>query len=188
MLSITNSGPTTNGSQFFFTFKSCAHLDGKHTVFGRVVGGLDTLAKIERVAADKDDRPQQPITITGAAVFSNPFDGLDDEIAAAHAADADPLAAKAAAAAKRQEEDAQAWYNVAAAAPKRRARGRERRPLHQATRVERARRRRRRARAPAAAAEADAPPPKKAKAPLAASATSRAGSICEKVISHSEEA
>ena len=164
VLSMANSGPTTNGSQFFFTFKSCAHLDGKHTVFGRVVGGLDTLAKMERVAADKDDRPQQPITITGAAVFSNPFDGLDDEIAAAHAADADPLAAKAAAAAKRQEEDAQAWYNVAAAAPK---------PVREGVSVgrfmklpawsepaaaaaaERA--------APAAAAEADAPPPKKAK-------------------------
>ena len=37
--------------------QSASHLDGKHTVFGRVVGGLDTLTKIEKVKTDKDDKP-----------------------------------------------------------------------------------------------------------------------------------
>ena len=57
VLSMANSGPNTNGSQFFITFKSASHLDDKHTVFGRVVGGLDTLAKVEKVPTDKEDKP-----------------------------------------------------------------------------------------------------------------------------------
>ena len=55
VLSMANSGPGTNGSQFFLTFKSASHLDGKHTIFGRVVGGTDTLTALEgaRAAADE---------------------------------------------------------------------------------------------------------------------------------------
>ena len=53
------SGPWTNGSQFFVLYKSAHHLDNKHTVFGKVVGGLDVLTKMERVPTDDDDRPQE---------------------------------------------------------------------------------------------------------------------------------
>ena len=131
------------------------------------LGGLDTLAKIERVTADKDDRPQEPITITATTVFSNPFDGVDEEVAAAHAAEADPLAAKAAAAAKQREEDAQPWYNVERSAPK---------PVRDGVSVGRFLKLPTWSEPPAAAggggaaaaaaeraAEADAPPPKKPK-------------------------
>ena len=40
VLSMANRGPNTNTSQFFFTYRSCNHLDNKHTVFGRLVGGI----------------------------------------------------------------------------------------------------------------------------------------------------
>ena len=48
---------STHSLAYVVTFQSASHLDGKHTVFGRVVGGLDTLTKIEKVKTDKDDKP-----------------------------------------------------------------------------------------------------------------------------------
>jgi peptidylprolyl isomerase len=50
-LSMANSGPGTNGSQFFLTFVRCDWLNGKHTVFGRVVEGLELLDKIESIGS-----------------------------------------------------------------------------------------------------------------------------------------
>ena len=47
VLSMANAGPHTNGSQFFILYKSARHLDGKHTVFGNVVGVMETLAAFE---------------------------------------------------------------------------------------------------------------------------------------------
>ncbi|KAF9621189.1 hypothetical protein IFM89_016683 [Coptis chinensis] len=57
VVSMANSGPHTNGSQFFILYKSASHLNFKHTVFGGVVGGLTTLAVMEKVPVDDDDRP-----------------------------------------------------------------------------------------------------------------------------------
>ncbi|WOO80878.1 Peptidyl-prolyl cis-trans isomerase cyp15 [Vanrija pseudolonga] len=56
-LSSANAGPNTNGSQFFITTVATPHLDNKHSVFGRAVGGLEVIHAIENVKTDKGDRP-----------------------------------------------------------------------------------------------------------------------------------
>ncbi|EDW31879.1 GL11352 [Drosophila persimilis] len=81
VLSMANSGPNTNGSQFFITYRSCKHLDGKHTIFGKVVGGLDTLQKIENIEVDNKDRPIEDIIIENAQVFVNPFADAAEQLA-----------------------------------------------------------------------------------------------------------
>ena len=73
VLSMANSGKDTNGSQFFVLFKSAPHLDSKHTVFGRVVGGHDALTRLERLETDAQDRPLQEAKVLGAQVFVDPF-------------------------------------------------------------------------------------------------------------------
>ena len=63
-LAMANAGPNTNGSQFFIvTAEACPWLNGKHTVFGRVVEGLDVVDRISTVPSDGRDRPLQPVTI-----------------------------------------------------------------------------------------------------------------------------
>eukprot|EP00518_Triparma_eleuthera_P004170 CAMPEP_0182455142 /NCGR_PEP_ID=MMETSP1319-20130603/1444_1 /TAXON_ID=172717 /ORGANISM="Bolidomonas pacifica, Strain RCC208" /LENGTH=299 /DNA_ID=CAMNT_0024653179 /DNA_START=69 /DNA_END=968 /DNA_ORIENTATION=+ len=57
VLSMANSGPDTNGSQFFVTLGPCRHLDGKHVAFGRVTGGMEVLDKLDGVETDERDRP-----------------------------------------------------------------------------------------------------------------------------------
>ena len=63
-LAMANSGPNTNGSQFFIVTKDEAPwLDGKHTVFGEVTAGMDAVDAIEGLATGAGDRPQQPAII-----------------------------------------------------------------------------------------------------------------------------
>jgi len=81
VLSMANSGPDSNKSQFFITFRSCRHLDNKHTVFGRLVGGLETLQALESVHSDpKTDRPAEELKIQNVIVFVNPFDEVDEQL------------------------------------------------------------------------------------------------------------
>ena len=63
LLSMANSGPNTNGSQFFITTVPTPHLDGKHVVFGQVVSGLEHLEYLENVPTNGDDSPMNPIII-----------------------------------------------------------------------------------------------------------------------------
>jgi cyclophilin family peptidyl-prolyl cis-trans isomerase len=57
-LSMAHSGRDTGGSQFFLTFVPASHLNGKHTVFGRVIEGMDVLAKLRRI--DPEDKGSKP--------------------------------------------------------------------------------------------------------------------------------
>jgi peptidyl-prolyl cis-trans isomerase B (cyclophilin B) len=63
-LAMANRGPDTNGSQFFIvTTEAAPWLDGKHTVFGRVDSGLETVDAIEGVETGPGDRPVEPVVI-----------------------------------------------------------------------------------------------------------------------------
>jgi cyclophilin family peptidyl-prolyl cis-trans isomerase len=63
-LAMANAGPNTNGSQFFIvTAEDCSWLDGKHTVFGRVVSGQDVADRISQADRDANDRPKASVTI-----------------------------------------------------------------------------------------------------------------------------
>ncbi|KAL6755661.1 hypothetical protein V8C86DRAFT_2672816 [Haematococcus lacustris] len=112
VLSMANSGPATNGSQFFIAYKSCHHLDFKHTVFGRVVGGLDVLTAIERVETDVDDRPVQEIRITGVTVFTNPYQEMEDAEKAEAAAQAKQAAKEAGEVALAAEHQTGKWFSA----------------------------------------------------------------------------
>jgi len=81
VVAMANAGDrNANGSQFYITYRSAPHLDGKHTVFGRVVGGATTtLSEIEKLGTDDNDRPQVAVVIEKVTVFVDPFDGGDDE-------------------------------------------------------------------------------------------------------------
>jgi len=64
LLSMANSGPNTNGCQFFITTAKCDFLDGKHVVFGKVIDGMLTLRKIENVPTGQNNRPKLVVKIT----------------------------------------------------------------------------------------------------------------------------
>jgi cyclophilin family peptidyl-prolyl cis-trans isomerase len=68
ILSMANSGPNTNGSQFFVTLAPTPHLDGKHTIFGRVKEGMRVVRQMGLVKTDAQDRPVNEVTIIRARV------------------------------------------------------------------------------------------------------------------------
>lgn len=70
LLAMANSGPSTNGSQFFITTIPTPWLNMKHTIFGEVTTGYDIVKKMEAVQTDPRDRPVQPLKIVKAYVKS----------------------------------------------------------------------------------------------------------------------
>jgi len=82
ILAMANSGPDTNKSQFYITYRSAKHLDNKHTVFGKLVGGMDTLDAIERIGTDNKDAPVEEIKLEKVSVFVDPFLEVEEQLKA----------------------------------------------------------------------------------------------------------
>ncbi|KAF7312496.1 Peptidyl-prolyl cis-trans isomerase [Mycena indigotica] len=74
MVAMANAGADTNKSQFFVTYSKQSHLDGKYTIFGKVIDGADsTLDAMERVQVNAKNRPLEEFRLTHVTIHSNPI-------------------------------------------------------------------------------------------------------------------
>ncbi|KAF5391603.1 hypothetical protein D9757_002533 [Collybiopsis confluens] len=74
IVAMANSGPDSNKSQFFIAYSKQQHLDGKYTIFGKVIDGADsTLDTMERVPVNPKNRPLSEIRLTHITIHANPI-------------------------------------------------------------------------------------------------------------------
>lgn len=115
---MANKGKDTNSSQFFITYAPAPQLDGQHTVFGKVVGGLDVLKKLETIPVDDKDRPEREIKIKQIQVFVDPFEEYQTRLKKKLAHEANAEAEDEEAKRKRAKEDAMGWFGPSVATKK----------------------------------------------------------------------
>ena len=68
ILSMANAGPNTNGSQFFITLGPTPHLDDRHSVFGKVIKGMEVVSDIGKVETGPSDRPRKAVVINSVKI------------------------------------------------------------------------------------------------------------------------
>lgn len=80
LMTLQNSGPDTNGSQFFLTVAPTPHLNGKHVVFGQVIDGMSVVKQIENTKTNASDKPTTSVVIRDCGMVNNAgLGGVENE-------------------------------------------------------------------------------------------------------------
>ncbi|KAI0034258.1 cyclophilin-like protein [Vararia minispora EC-137] len=115
VLAMANKGASTNGSQFYFTFRATPHLDRKHTVFGKLVGGEDVFDTLEKLPLkDGTERPAKQVRITEIKIYQDPFEDYKSRLAKklARKAEAEQLAKDGGPQTDKKDGDDMNWFGV----------------------------------------------------------------------------